>query len=290
LDIYNDLPYCENKAVILSVIALTEAMKAKKKGEFSMLKNCWDAALYQGRHAFVWHYGEELLNLLSPQPGERILDLGCGTGQLTQQIALTGAEVMGIDAAPSMIEQARQNYPDLKFAIADARDFQVEQSFDAVFSNAALHWILEPDAVIRCIHQALKPGGRVVAEFGGKGNIDAIVQALYSVLSAIGCVAPETLNPWYFPSIGEYAARLENQGFEVTYAVLFDRPTPLEDGEIGITNWLRMFASRFLEGLPAEQQTQAIQAIEQHLKPTLYREGTWIADYRRLRVVAIRRH
>lgn len=254
-----------------------------------MLKNRWDAALYQGRHAFVWQYGEELLNLLSPKSGERILDLGCGTGQLTQQIALAGAEVMGIDAAPSMIEQARQNYPDLKFAVADARDFQAEQPFDAVFSNATLHWILEPDAAIGCIHQALKPGGRFVAEFGGKGNIDEIVQALYSVLSTIGCASPETLNPWYFPSIGEYAARLENQGFDVTYALLFDRPTPLKDGESGIAHWCRMFASHFIEGLPAERQTQAIQAIEQRLKPTLYREGTWIADYRRLRVVAIRR-
>lgn len=254
-----------------------------------MLKNRWDATLYQGRHAFVWQYGKELIDLLSPQPGERILDLGCGTGQLTQQIALAGAEVMGIDAAPSMIEQARHNYPDLKFAVADARDFQVEQSFDAVFSNAALHWILEPDAVIRCIHQALKPGGCFVAEFGGKGNIDAIVQSLYSVLATIGCDSPQTLNPWYFPSIGEYAVLLENQGLEVTYAVLFDRPTPLEDGESGIANWLKMFASRFLEGLSAERQMQVIQAVEQRLKPTLYRKGTWIADYRRLRVVAMRR-
>jgi trans-aconitate 2-methyltransferase len=254
-----------------------------------MLKNRWDATLYQGSYAFVWQYGEELLNLLSPQPGERILDVGCGTGQLTQQIALVGAEVMGIDASLSMVEQARHNYPDLKFAVADARDFQFEQPFDAVFSNAALHWILEPDAVIRCIYQALKPGGRFVAEFGGKGNIDEIVKALYSVLSTTGCASPETLDLWYFPSIGEYATRLENQGFDVTYAVLFDRPTPLDNGESGIANWCRMFASRFLERLPAERQMQVIQAVEQRLKPTLYREGTWIADYRRLRVVAIRR-
>jgi trans-aconitate 2-methyltransferase len=254
-----------------------------------MLKNRWDATLYQGSYAFVWQHGEQLLNLLSPQPGERILDVGCGTGQLTQQIALAGAEVMGIDAAPSMIEQARQNYPDLKFAVADARDFQVEQPFDAVFSNAALHWILEPDAVIRCIYQALKPGGRFVVEFGGKGNVDKIVKALHSVLSATGCASPETSEFWYFPGIGEYATRLEHQGFDVTYAVLFDRPTPLDNGESGIASWCRMFASRFLEGLSAERQMQVIQAVEQRLKPTLYREGTWIADYRRLRVVAMRR-
>jgi trans-aconitate 2-methyltransferase len=253
-----------------------------------MPENWWDAALYQGKHGFVWQYGEDLLNLLSLQPGERILDLGCGTGQLTQQIAIAGAEVMGIDAAPTMIEQAKQNYPHLEFAVADARDFQVEQPFDAVFSNAVLHWILEPDAVIRCVYQALKPGGRFVAEFGGKGNIGAIAKALYSVLSATGCASPETLSPWYFPSIGEYATRLEHQGFDVTYAVLFDRPTPLVDGDAGMANWLRMFASRFLDELPADQQTQVIQTVEQRLKPTLYREGTWTADYRRLRVVAIK--
>lgn len=253
-----------------------------------MLKNQWDATLYQGRHAYVWQYGEELFNLLSPQPGERILDLGCGTGQLTQQLANEGIQVMGIDAAPTMIETAEQNYPHLEFAVADARNFQVEQPFDAVFSNAVLHWILEPDAVIRCIHQALKPGGRFVAEFGGNGNIGAILNALYNALFEIGCTSPETLNPWYFPSIGEYATQLENQGFNVTYAVLFERPTPLNDGDAGMANWLQMFAGCFLNELSAEQQMQVIQGVEHRLKPTLYREGTWIADYCRLRVVAIK--
>ncbi|NEQ20928.1 MAG: methyltransferase domain-containing protein [Microcoleus sp. SIO2G3] len=253
-----------------------------------MPENRWDAALYQGKHAFVWQYGEELFKLLSPQPQERILDLGCGTGQLTQQIAMAKAEVMGIDATPTMIEKAKQNYPHLEFAVADARDFQVEQPFDAVFSNAVLHWILEPDAVIRCVHQALKPGGRFVAEFGGKGNTSAITSSLESVLTLMGFASPETLSPWYFPSISEYARRLENFGFDVTYAVLVDRPTPLDDGDAGMANWMRMFASRFLEGLSFEQQVQVIQAVEQHLKPILYQEGTWIADYRRLRVVAIK--
>ena len=253
-----------------------------------MPENRWDAALYQGKHSYVWQYAEELFNWLAPQPGEHILDLGCGTGQLTQQIAMAKAEVKGIDAASTMIEKARQNYPHLEFAVADARDFQVEQLFDAVFSNAVLHWILEPDAVIRCVYQALKPGGRFVAEFGGKGDISAITSSLESVLSAMGFASPETLSPWYFPSVGEYASRLEHIGFDVTYAVLVDRPTPLDDGDAGMANWIRMFASRFLEGLSGDQQTQVIQAVEQRLKPMLYREGTWIADYRRLRVVAIK--
>jgi trans-aconitate methyltransferase len=136
-----------------------------------MIQNNWNAALYENKHAFVWQYGEDLLQLLNPKQGERILDLGCGTGQLTEKIATFGAVVMGIDNAPAMIEKARQNYPHLRFDVADARNFQVEQPLDAVFSNAALHWIKEPDAVINCVHQALKPGGRFVAEFGGKGNV-----------------------------------------------------------------------------------------------------------------------
>ncbi len=145
-----------------------------------MLENCWSTALYESKHAFVWQHGETLLELLAAQAGERILDLGCGTGQLTQKIAMSGADVRGIDYAPAMIEKARENYPHLQFAIADARSFQVDQPLDAVFSNAVLHWITEPDSAIHCIRQALKPGGRFVAEFGGKGNVKAIVEALYS--------------------------------------------------------------------------------------------------------------
>lgn len=248
-----------------------------------MLENRWNTTLYESNHAFVWQFGEDLLKLLSPQPGERILDLGCGTGQLTAKIALAGAEVMGIDRDPQMIEKASLNYPHIQFAVADARNFHV-QPVDAVFSNAVLHWIPEPDAVVRCIKQALKPGGRFVAEFGGKGNIKAIATAIESVLEASGYATPQTI-PWYFPSIGEYATVLEQQGFDVIYAVLFDRPTPLEHSDAGMANWIQMFASRFLTG-SEEQQTQVIQAVEQRLKPTLYQDGKWWADYRRIRVVA----
>lgn len=247
----------------------------------------WNSNLYEDKHAFVWQYGEDLLKLLNPKPGESILNLGCGTGQLTEKIALAGAKVMGIDSAPAMIEKARQNYPDLRFEVGDARNFQVEQPLDAVFSNAALHWVKEADAAIACIYQALKSRGRFVAEFGGKGNIQAILQALYSALAAFN-LPTEKLNPWYFPSIGEYATLLEKQGFDVTYAILFDRPTALAEKEAGIANWMQMFASSFLAGLSAEQQTQVTGAIEEYLKPTLYHEGTWTADYRRIRIVAIK--
>ncbi|MEH2382236.1 MAG: methyltransferase domain-containing protein [Nostoc sp.] len=253
----------------------------------SIPNNYWDTSLYEDKHAFVWQYGEDLLKFLNPQPGESILDLGCGTGQLTEKIAQAGAEVMGVDHASTMIEKARQNYPHIRFDVADATNFQVDKLLDAVFSNAVLHWVKEADSAIASIHQSLKPGGRFVGEFGGKGNVEAIVTALESALEAFN-ISAQTLNPWYFPSIGEYATLLEQQGFDVIYAILFTRPTPLAEGEAGMANWIQMFASSFLAELSGEQQTQVIRAVKEQLKPTLYQQGTWTADYRRIRIVAIK--
>ncbi len=250
--------------------------------------NNWDTSLYEDKHAFVWQYGEDLLQLLNPQPGESILDLGCGTGQLTEKIAQAGAEVMGVDHASEMIEKARENYPHIRFDVADARNFQVDKPLDAVFSNAVLHWVKEADSAIASIHQSLKPGGRFVAEFGGKGNVKAIATALYRALESIGIPQAQVENPWYYPSIGEYASLLEHQGFDVIYAILFPRPTPLAEGEAGIANWIKMFASPFLAGLSPEQQIQIIPVVEEYLKPTLYQQGTWTADYRRIRIVAVK--
>lgn len=253
-----------------------------------MSQNIWNAELYENKHSFVWQYGESLIEILAPKNGECILDLGCGTGQLTQQIAVAGAEVIGIDYAPSMIAQAQKNYPNLKFIVADARCFDLAQSFDAVFSNAALHWIKEPELVIKCIWQALKPGGRFVAEFGGKGNIQGTIQSIVEAISqAMPPTFPIVQSPWYFPSIGEYATLLEQQGFSVTYATLFERPTPLE-GEAGLANWIQMFGSHFLSGIPSAQQVEIIQKVEHNLKSKLYRDGTWFVDYQRIRVAAIK--
>ena len=162
----------------------------------------WDSSLYDDRHSFVWKKVGDLVELLAPQPGERVLDLGCGTGHLTAQIAARGAVTTGLDASVSMIAQARQNYPKLKFALGDASAFRFDDPFDAVFSNAALHWIPDAAGVIANVARALKPDGRFVLEMGGKGNIARIVKVLSEVLREAGC-APR--NPWYFPSAGEYA-------------------------------------------------------------------------------------
>jgi trans-aconitate methyltransferase len=245
----------------------------------------WDARLYDDKHSFVWKHGAALLDLLAPQPGERILDLGCGTGHLTAQIAATGASVIGIDSAPAMIDEARHTYPALTFNVGDARDFSFPEPFDAIFSNAVLHWIKEPERVLACVSRALRPQGRFVAEFGGKGNVRRISDALLRTVADLG-LGPIEL-PWYYPSVGEYAGLLEKHGLEVTYAVLFDRPTPLE-GEDGLRHWIEMFAHSVLNIVPEERRSDFLRRVEELLRPQLFRDGTWFADYRRLRVVARR--
>jgi trans-aconitate methyltransferase len=252
-----------------------------------MSQQQWNAELYDRKHSFVAEYGADLLEILDPRSGELILDLGCGTGALTQQIADRGAQVLGIDSAPSMVAQAQQNYPHLSFQVADATDLPFTEQFDAVFSNAVLHWVKPPEAAIANMWRALKPGGRLVVEFGGKGNIQAIASALDEGLREIGYEHPTTLNPWYFPSISEYTTLLEQQGFEVRFAALFDRPTPL-DGADGIQNWVKMFAQSWLQVVPAEQQDAFLAQIAERTRSQLHREGIWFADYRRIRAIAIK--
>ena len=242
----------------------------------------WNAEQYEGGHSYVWQFGGSLLELVQPRSGERILDLGCGTGQLTAEIAATGAQVVGLDSSPEMLGQARQNYPDLKFVLADATSFHFDELFDAVFSNAALHWVKNVEAAVQCIAAALRPRGRFVAEFGGQGNIAIILEALNTVFGA----AAEERCPWWFPSVGQYASVLERHGLEVRQASLFDRPTPIE-GERGMEDWLEMFCGNYLRGLDAKGAKERVREVAAHLRPKLYREGVWTLDYRRLRIVAV---
>jgi trans-aconitate 2-methyltransferase len=225
----------------------------------------WDPARYEGSHSFVWEYGADLVSLLNPRAGERILDVGCGTGHLAARIAESGSEVLGIDSSPAMIAQARQNFPKLQFQLADVREFRATELFDAVFSNAALHWIQEAEQAAAAMSAALHLGGRLVLEMGAKGNIALISSAL------------ETKIQNYFPGIGEYAGVLERHGLEVLNAVIFDRPTGLAGGERGLRDWIATFRP---------DNSRAIEDVERELRPALFRDGKWFADYRRLRVVA----
>jgi len=247
-------------------------------------ENAWDPDSYDEGHSFVYEYGEGVVDLLDPQPGERVLDLGCGTGHLSAAIADRGATVVGVDQSAEMVEQARAAHPELTFRVGDARDLAVEEPFDAVFSNAALHWIDDPDqdAVLAGVASALRPGGRFVAEMGGVGNVGTVVAAARAELAERGY---ETDNPWYFPSVGQYTPRLEGHGFEVRRAVLFDRPTELEDG---MRAWLEMFGDGLLGPVPDEELPAVVESIADRLRPALFEDGRWTADYRRLRFRAVR--
>jgi trans-aconitate methyltransferase len=241
----------------------------------------WDPQTYQDKHSFVWQFGAALLELLEPRAGERILDVGCGTGQLTAEIARSGAEVIGLDKSPEMLADAHRNFPELRFEQGDASDFRFAEKFDAVFSNAALHWVRDHAGAAKSMAGALKPGGRLVAELGGKGCIASVIEALRDVL---GSRADERC-PWRFPSIGEFTPLLELSGLEVQQAFLFDRPTPL-DGAYGLENWLHMFAGVFFQGLSDRESRDARAAIGERLHPKLFHDGVWTLDYRRLRIVA----
>lgn len=251
------------------------------------MENPWDPELYQEKHSFVWQLSQGLVELLNPQPGEQILDLGCGTGQLTAAIAARGASVIGIDADPAMIAEAQAKFPEIAFQVADARQFRLPKPVDAIFSNAALHWIDEPVAVIDHMVAALQPNGRLVAEFGGKGNMATVIGAIATARNQLG-FGPSPARPWYFPSVSEYAGLLEAGGFEVQLARLYDRPTPLEGTE-GLLNWLQMFATRFWEDLPSSQVDDLLAKVIQLTSSRLYRQNRWWADYRRLQVVAYKR-
>ena len=240
----------------------------------------WDVERYEAGYSFVWNYGAGVIELLAPQPGERILDLGCGAGQLTHEIAGRGAHVVGLDSSASMIAQARIHYPDIQFVLANAVDFKLDEPVDAVFSNAALHWVKDAGAAVECVRRALRPGGRFVAEFGGRDNIREILAAVQAMLGA-------DRNPWYFPSVGEYATVLESKGFRVTQAFHFDRLTELTASD-GMAGWLQMFGGPLFQGLDAASRREALNRIVERLRPVLCRDGTWYADYRRLRVVAVR--
>jgi trans-aconitate methyltransferase len=250
------------------------------------MTNQWNAAEYDAKHAFVYEKAKGLVELLVPKAGERILDLGCGTGALTAEIAARGAEVLGVDRSEEMIAQARKKFPALRFEVVDARELRANGEFDAVFSNAVLHWISEAEEVIAGVARVLKPRGRFVAEFGGKGNIQKLVAGFRRAFAALGLREPEEVSPWFYPSVAEYAGLLEKHGLEVREALLFDRPTALEDGERGLENWLRLFRQAFLEKMGAANAQRWIREVERQCRGELFRDGSWVLDYRRLRIAA----
>ncbi len=247
------------------------------------MQQAWDASMYAGNGRFVAQLAGALVDILQPQAGERILDLGCGDGFLTQQIAESGATLVGVDSSPQMIAAALERGVDARCGSGEALSF--EQEFDAVFSNAALHWMADQDAMLAGVHRALKPGGRFVAECGGQGNIAAIRVALLAVLTVRGIPVERIENNRFF-NAAEYRTRLENHGFLVEEINLIPRATPLPSG---MAEWLQTFRGSVLAQLPATEQPAAIEDIVSLLQPVLCdHEGHWTADYVRLRFRARR--
>ena len=244
----------------------------------------WNATLYDTSHSFVSKYGTDLIGLLEFQKGEKILDLGCGTGDLAKQLADAGVEVIGIDSSATMIQQANQKYPEVSFRIGDARTLDYHEEFDSVFSNAVLHWIKEPEKALDSVYKSLKKGGRFVADFGGIGNVQTVTDEMVIQIEQAGFLFTNQQFPWYFPSIGEYASLMESAGFHVIFAQHYDRPTLLE-GERGLANWMDMFGDLFFNGIPVDEITAIKKRVETNLHDKLYKEGNWIADYKRIQVI-----
>lgn len=252
------------------------------------LAHKWDADFYNDKHSFVYGYGAALVELLNPQYGEHILDLGCGSGELTNDIREYSPNVVGMDSSIDMIEKARQLFPLCNFEIGNASDFTFANQFDAIFSNAVLHWVTDYKGAIKSMYRNLKTGGRIVLEFGGKNNVQQIVDGLRKSLLNKGYIEQAELNLWYFPSIGEYTTELEKAGFTVSLAQWYSRPTELADENNGIKDWLLMFCKPFLKGVIEKDINSILNEVQDSLKDKLFINNKWFADYKRIRIVAHR--
>jgi len=242
----------------------------------------WNAKGYEKDFQFVHQYGEDVLNLLEIKKGMKILDLGCGNGVLTRKIADMGADVIGMDASGDMLEVAKTNHPELTFVQANAVGFVLHEQVDAIFSNAVFHWIDNQDDLLENVAKGLKIKGHLVCEFGGYGCAETIHSALQKAFENRGLTYKRT---FYFPTIGEYTPILERHGLRVLYATLFDRKTLLK-GEDGMKDWIEMFAIQPFQNLDKSLTDEIITEAVKNLKPVLYEDGSWYADYVRIRIKA----
>lgn len=244
----------------------------------------WNASDYNRHAAFVPELGKSVLALLKLAPPARVLDLGCGDGVLSEQLVQRGYQVIGVDASAAMVRAAQQR--GIAAELGDGHTLAFVDAFDGVFSNATLHWLTHPDQAIASVYRALRPGGQFVAEFGGAGNVATVVDALVAGLSARGIPGHDAM-PWYFPSAGEYASRLERAGFRVDYLAHFDRPTPLPGD---LLDWIATFGESFTRRLPAEARADYLAEVRSRAAPALQdAAGCWQLDYVRLRFCATKR-
>jgi len=247
----------------------------------------WDPKGYAHHAGFVAELGAPLLDLLNPQPGETILDVGCGDGALTARMAALGCNVLGIDASPEQVEATRAHGIDAR--VFDAQELEHEACwagrFDGVFSNAALHWMPDQAAVVRGLHHVLRTGGRCAVELGGAGNVGRVRAGLFTALERHG-IDPRPRNPWTYPDRDTMAGHLEAAGFTIDMLELFPRPTVLPGD---INGWFTTFAGAFLDDLPELLRHEVIDAARELLTTELCPTGTWTLDYVRLRFRCHRR-
>lgn len=243
----------------------------------------WDSTLYDKKHDFVAEYGKGLLEFVPQNAKQTILDLGCGTGTLTAQLAKLCNKVVGMDASQSMIDKAKEEFSKLEFKVCDALALPFEGEFDVVFSNAVFHWIRDHDVLLKNIHKALKPQGVLVCEFGASGNIAAIENAFAETCHNLGYGYEAKFN---FPTVEDFGDLLEKRGFVIDRIYDYDRPTALKDGEQGLVNWMKQFFVSELEVMPGQIQAMVFEKVEGLTRETLWNGEEWVADYRRLRAIA----
>ncbi len=243
----------------------------------------WDPASYAKNARFVADLGAPLLALLDAKPGETIVDLGCGDGALTEKISALGCNVYGCDSSLAQLQAARRRA--IQTFVMDGQQLGLKRRFDAVFSNAALHWMKQAEKVVEGVAQALKPGGRFVGEFGGQGNVETIRQALHNALRKRG-IDPWSVDPWFYAAPSEYTELLRRRGFAINYIELIPRPTKLPGDILG---WLEVFAQPFSKAVSEDERVEFRNEVRQELEPTLRKpDGSWYADYVRLRFKATR--
>jgi trans-aconitate methyltransferase len=242
----------------------------------------WNPEQYARNARFVSDLGAPVLELLDPQPSERILDLGCGDGVLTAKLQSIGCDVLGVDASAAQVAATKKL--GVPAQTIDGENLPFENEFDAVFSNAALHWMRNnPDAVISGVHRALRPGGRFVAEMGGDRCVEKIRAALITALNRRN-IDGKSADLWYFPTVEDYSARLTRAGFTIDYIALIPRPTPLPGD---VTAWLQTFGHNFTDKLPPSDRDAYLAEVQAALRPQLCdADGKWTADYTRLRFKA----
>lgn len=245
----------------------------------------WNSSLYDDKHSFVSEYGKKIIGFVNIEREQKILDLGCGTGLLTKELAKKGAEVIGVDSSREMIQRAKVNYSNLKFQVEDAIKLPFENKFDTVFSNAVFHWILNQKGLLEGIYKVLKKDGLLVCEFGAKGNIRKIEDAFKKSIEAKGI---QYISKFSFPSMEEYKALLETAGFKVKHIVVYDRPTILADGKNGLRNWILQFFSDYLEKLSDKEIEEVLMKSEEICQNTLWKDTQWVADYKRIQVIAVK--